>query len=52
MILSKAVTNSVIPNDSECTMILGEMGKIFLFVQTAGFLHNDLNENVLFNGAY
>ena len=50
MILSKAETNSVIPKDSECTMILGEMGKI-LFLQTDGFLHNDLNGNVLFNGA-
>ena len=52
MILTKAETNSVVPNDSECTMILGEMGNIFLFVQTDGFLHNDLYGNVLFIGAY
>ena len=52
MILSKAETNSVVPNDSECTMIFGEMGNIFLFVQTDGFLHNDLYGNVLFIGAY
>ena len=52
MILSKAETNSVVPNDSECTMIFGEMGNIFLFVQTDGFLRNDLYGNVLFIGAY
>ena len=52
MILTKAETNSVVPNDSECTMIFGEMGNIFLFVQTDGFLHNDLYGNVLFIGAY
>ena len=52
MILTKAETNSVVPNDSECTMIFGEMGNIFLFVQTDGFLHNDLYGNFLFIGAY
>ena len=52
MILSKAETNSVVPNDSEGTMIFGEMGNIFLFVQTDGFLHNDLYGNFLFIGAY